>query len=114
MRRTCLAVSALFLSVLGCTHVDVTKTGKGYNQPTDPNSVEVLMTTPGRSYAELGAVSASGFDVSETASLHNALRSKAAPLGADAVIILTSGQIPGSFGSMKLWANAVAIKFQAR
>lgn len=114
MRFMFFAAAFLVAGIMGCTHVDVTKTAKGFNQPTDPDSVEVLMTKPDRVYAELGSVTASGFDASETASLHNALRSKAAPLGADAVIILTSGQIPGGFGSMKIWANAVAIKFQPR
>jgi hypothetical protein len=114
MRVAILAVLFMFVGLVGCTNVDVTKTGKGIEKPTDPNNVEVLMTKPDKSYIELGTVTANGFDVSDTASMHNALRANAAPLGADAVIIISSGQIPGSFGSMKVWANAVAIKWQAK
>jgi hypothetical protein len=105
---------ALAVSLLaGCSpNVDVTKTSKGFSAQTDPNNVEVLMTRPDKKFAELGAVSTSGWDPSDTAKMHNALRAKAAPLGADAVIIISSGLVPGGFGSMKMWVNAVAIKYQ--
>lgn len=44
--------------------------------------------------------------------MHNALRAKAAPLGADAVIIISSGLVPtGLFHGMQMWVNAVAIKY---
>lgn len=109
MLATALAVAVLF----GCApNVDITKTSKGFNAQTDPNNVDVLMTKPDKKFTELGAVSTAGWDPSDTAKMHNALRAKAAPLGADAVIIISSGLVPGGFGSMKMWVNAVAIKYQ--
>jgi hypothetical protein len=109
-----LAVVLTTLVLVSCApNVDVTKTSKGFNAQTDPNNVEVLMTKPDRKFVELGSVSTAGWSASDTAKMHNALRAKAAPLGADAVIIISSGLVPtGSFGGMKMWVNAVAIKYQ--
>lgn len=109
-RLVIIALAVVLL--IGCApNVDVTKTSKGFNTQTDPNNVDVLMTKPDKKFTELGAVSTAGWDPSDTAKMHNALRAKAAPLGADAVIIISSGLVPGGFGSMKMWVNAVAIKF---
>lgn len=108
------SASLVVLCVLfGCTpNVDVTKTSKGFQSQTDPNNVDVLMTKPDRKFMELGSVSTSGWEPSDTAKMHNALRAKAAPLGADAVVVLNSGLVPdGSFGGMKMWITAVAIKY---
>ena len=109
-----LAAALVFAFLAGCTpNVDVTKTSKGFVNQTDPNNVDVLMTKPDRKFTELGTVSSAGWKPAETAKMHNALRAKAAPLGADAVIIISSGQTPtGAFGGMEMWINAVAIKYQ--
>jgi hypothetical protein len=69
------------------------------------------MTRPDRRYSELGSLTATGYAPNETAKMHNALRSQAAPLGADAVVITASGQLNDGW-SIKQWANAVAIKWQ--
>jgi hypothetical protein len=71
--------------------VDVTKTAKGFHAPTNPNDVEILMTKPDRSYEELGTIVAVKFSPSDTAKMHNAIRAKAAPLGASAVILTGVG-----------------------
>ena len=109
-----LAVLLPIALLAGCSpNVDVTKTSKGFNAQTDANNIEVLMTKPDRKFLELGSVSTARWNPSETAKMHNALRAKAAPLGADAVVIISSGLTPtGGFGSMQMWVNAVAIKFQ--
>ena len=109
-----LAVGApVILLASGCASVDVTKTGKGFNSPTNPNDIEVLMTIPTRrGYTELGSITVSGFAVSEEAKMHNALRAKSSPLGADAVILSSRGIHPGGgFSGPKIWATGVAIKF---
>jgi hypothetical protein len=106
---------ALFTSIAllaGCAVVDVTKTAKGFYNPTNPNDVQILKTVPQQKYIELGTVAVSGFQVSETAKMHNAIRSKAAPLGANAVILTTDGMIPGAYGTVSMWATGVAIRFQ--
>jgi hypothetical protein len=69
------------------------------------------MTKPDRKYSELGSVNASGYSGSDTAKMHNALRSQAAPLGANAVIITSSGQIPDGWGGTKQWINGVAVRW---
>ena len=92
----------------GCVTTDVTKTGKGHLDPTDPNNVEILMTKPSREFVELGAVSAAKFKPNQTAKMHNALRNKSAALGADAVIILNSGIDQKAH----LWATGVAVHFK--
>jgi hypothetical protein len=92
----------------GCAVVDVTKTAKGHYDATNPNNIEILVTRPNRSYEELGTVTASQFMPTATAKMHNAIRSKAAPLGADAVILSSSGILPNG----RQWATGVAIRWK--
>jgi hypothetical protein len=106
---------ALMLLVAGCAgpNVDVTKTSKGYLAPTNPNVVDILETKPDRPFTELGSMIVSGWPPGDVAKMHNELRAKAAPLGADAVIILNSGvAIDPSWGDTVMWATAVAIKYK--
>jgi hypothetical protein len=44
--------------------------------------------------------------------MHNAIRAKAAPLGANAVIIQNQGMNPQGLRGGNRWATGVAIKFQ--
>jgi PBP1b-binding outer membrane lipoprotein LpoB len=93
MKKT-LALAAILITAVcltGCQTVDVTKTAKGFHAPTNPNDVEILMTKPDRSYEELGTITAVKFKPSDTAKMHNAIRAKAAPLGANAVILTGVG-----------------------
>ena len=111
--RNMLLIGVLGLFCSACSTVDVTKTSKGYFAPTNSNDIEILQTKPDRPFTELGAISTTGWAPSDTAKLHNALRSKAAPLGANAVIITSSGMTPtGAFGSMQMWSNGVAIRYR--
>jgi hypothetical protein len=109
VRRGLLTI-VVFASV-GCASVDVTKTAQGSFSPTDPNRVEVLKTRPERAFQELGTITVSGFSSSETAKMHNAIREKAAPLGANAVILTEEGLVQRTFG-MDRWATGVAIRFR--
>lgn len=99
-------LAALLLA--GCAVVDVTKTAKGFHEPTNANDIEILVTRPERSYEELGTVTASQFMPQETAKMHNAIRSKAAPLGANAVILASSGILPNG----RQWATGVAVRYK--
>ena len=94
--------------ITGCAVVDVTKTAKGHYDVTNPNDIEILATRPDRAYEELGTVTASQFMPQQTATMHNAIRSKAAPLGANAVILITTGILPNG----RQWANGVAIRWK--
>ena len=96
----------------GCAPVDVTKTAAGYNSPTDPNRVEILKTRPERSYTELGTVTVTGFSSRDVAKMHNAVRAKAAPLGANAVVLTDEGMVPAGFGTYQIWAAGVAIHYK--
>ena len=81
------AVISLSAILIGCASVDVTKTSKGFHQPTDANAVEILKTRPVKTFEELGTVTVTGFGSDETAKMHNAIRAKSAALGANAVIL---------------------------
>ena len=105
----CLAVVMVFTSC-GPT-VDVTKTGKGYFPSTNPNDIEILFTLPQRPYVELGSVTVEGFDIAEEAKMHNAIRAKAAPLGANAVVIQSQG-LTGGGRHPDRWATGVAIRYR--
>jgi hypothetical protein len=104
LRGFCL-VTVLF--VCGCQTVDVTKTAKGFYEPTNPNDVEILMTRPTRPYVELATISTTGWFPSDTAKMHNALRAKSAPVGADAVILANSGIDINGY----LWCTGVAVRY---
>lgn len=105
-----LAAMATFL--ISCASVNITKTGAGYFAPTDPNQVEILMTVPTKAYVELGTVTINGFDAGDEAKMHNAIRAKAAPLGASSVIIQSQGMIPKGWGQFDRWATGVAIRYK--
>jgi hypothetical protein len=108
MKRTWL-FSVLFLLPMfcGCSIVTVTKTAKGYYEPTSPDNVEVLVTVPQRDFIELATVTTQRWSTRKTAKMHNSLRAKCAPLGADAVVLGSSGiDYNGYF-----WASGVAIRY---
>lgn len=70
------------------------------------------MTLPSRDYQELGSVTVAGFKANQEAKMHNALRSKSAPLGAHAVVLTDRGFTPGGiFSGPRLWATGVAIRY---
>lgn len=101
----------VFFVISGCASVDVTKTAKGYYEPTNPNEVQILKTIPDKKYTELGTVTVTGFIPSDTAKMHNAIRSKSAALGADAVLLTDEGVVYNGW-SMTRWALGVAIKYK--
>jgi hypothetical protein len=104
---------SLFL-VSACANVDITKTSSGFYDPTDPNTVEILKTRPSKAYEELGTLTVTGFSSTETALMHNAIRAKAATLGANAVILTEEGLIPKGWGNYERWANGVAIRYKTK
>ncbi len=108
MKKILIGVLCLFL--LSCATVDVTKTAKGYYPPTNPNDVEILKTLPNKPYIELATVTVTGFDPGEIAKMHNAVRSKSAVMGANAVVLMQEGIIAGP----KLWATGVAIRYKEK
>jgi hypothetical protein len=112
MRLQYLAAVLTAALLAGCAVVDVTKTGKGFYDKTNANEVEILKTRPERSYDELGTVTATGFAPAETAKMHNAIRTKSAALGANAVILTEEGIIPDSWGGGRKWATGVAIHYK--
>jgi hypothetical protein len=106
LRYLAAVLTVAFLA--GCAVVDVTKTAKGFYEPTNPNDLEILKTIPNRPYVELGTVTASQFPPEETAKMHNAIRTKSAPLGANAVILMQEGILPNG----RKWATGVAIRYK--
>lgn len=102
-----LLVGSILLAT-GCATVDVTKTAMGFHEPTLADSVEILMTIPKREYIELATVSTTNWKPSQTAKMHNAMRAKSAPIGANAVIIMASGVNNDNI----MWTTGVAIRFK--
>jgi hypothetical protein len=107
--RIVLTLSAVLL--VSCAVVDITKTAPGFHPPTNPNTVQILKTIPDKQYIELGTITVSGFAPSETAKMHNAVRTKSAALGADAAILTDEGLLNDGW-SIQKWATGVAVKYQ--
>ncbi len=110
MKIRSISILALILLLAACASVNVTKTGKGFHEPTKPDNVAILKTFPYYKYEELGTVTVSGFNSQETAKMHNAIRAKASALGSTAVILTEEGLTPGGFGTYVRWATGVAIR----
>jgi len=95
------------LIISGCASVNITKTAKGHFAETNPNEIEILVTIPTRSFIEIATVTTQNWQISDTAKMHNSLRAKCAPLGANAVILGSSGIFPNGH----YWASGVAIRY---
>jgi hypothetical protein len=109
MKRLCsFGLLFIFLMICGCATVYVTKTAKGYFAPTDPDEIEILVIKPERSFTELATVTSTGWAPANIAKMYNSLRSKSAPLGANAVILTYSGIGYGGY----YWASGVAIRYK--
>jgi hypothetical protein len=96
MKRVFRGTLAILCSVFftGCAPVavlDVTKTAKGFYEPTNAGAVEILKLRPTWDFDEIATVTVGNYEVLDTAQMHNALRTKVAALGADAVIMADEG-----------------------
>ena len=112
MKQKYMAVILMAAFLTGCAEVDVTKTGKGFYDATSASEIDILKTRPEQPFEELGTVTCTGFEASETAKMHNAIRTKAAALGATAVIITDEGFVPGAWNVPRKWATGVAIRYK--
>ncbi len=111
-QRTFLMVAVAACALMtACAAVDVTKTGKGFHQPTEASSVEILKTVPAKAYEELGTLTVTGYAADESAKMHNAIRTKASALGANAVLLTDEGIIKDGW-TLKRWATGVAIAYK--
>lgn len=101
--------AAVFLvALVGCASIDVTKTSRGFYNPTNPNDVDILKTRPVRAFEELGTITAVGFSPSSSAVMHNEIRGKAAALGANAAILTEEG----IDRNRDKWATGVVIRYK--
>jgi hypothetical protein len=100
-------LACISMTVAGCQVVTVTKTAKGYFEPTKADDIQILMTRPDKPYEELATVSTNAWAPGSDASMHNALRAKCAPIGATAVVITSSGVDRGY-----AWTSGVAIRYK--
>ena len=103
-----LGLLCMVLMICGCATVNVTKTAKGYFEATNPNEVEILVTKPERSFTELATITTTHWPPGDAAKMHNSLRAKCAPLGASAVILISSG----IDNNRRYWASGVAIRYK--
>lgn len=110
MKKICLLCSlCVLLTASGCASVMVTKTARGYFEPTNSDEVEILVLAPQqRQFTEIATVTTCKWETRDTAKMHNSLRAKCAPLGANAVILGSSGiDYNGYF-----WTSGVAIRYK--
>jgi hypothetical protein len=94
------AAAALFLGA-GCNTAPITTTqalGGPAFPPSDPTKVEILRTMPTRPHVRLGEIRAESSSTStEVAKIEDAIRQKAAKLGAEAaVVVLDQVQTTGA------------------
>jgi hypothetical protein len=109
MRAQALLAILVFFASLSCAveRINVTKTTKAVYSPTDPKAIEILANRPERPFIELASVGVTGVNVNDTAKMHDTLRAKAAPLGADAIVIMSQG-ITGRY----IWLTGIAIRYK--
>jgi hypothetical protein len=91
---TLLALVAGASVVGGCSTVSVSSThylGVPAFPATDPAQVEILRREPGRAHERLGEVVLEPAGDPELAKIEGALRSEAAKLGANAVVVVRDG-----------------------
>jgi len=103
-----LGLLCMLLIVSGCATIHITKTVKGHFAATNPNEVEILMITPERKFTELAMVITTRWQPGNLPKMFNSLRAKCAPLGADAVILISSGVDGGGY----CWMSGVAISYK--
>lgn len=95
----------------GCGRVDVTKTAPRSFPPTRAEDIEILMTLPLFQYTELATASTTKWKPKETVKMHNAMRAKTAPLGANAIVIMESG-IVVIRNKQYMWTNGFALRYR--
>ena len=86
------AVLAAVLALAGCNYVSVRSQaylGVPVSPPTDPKTVEILPGEPTRPHDRLGEVVATPTGDPSRAQYEDALRSEAAKLGANAVVVVS-------------------------
>jgi hypothetical protein len=106
--------AALIVFALGaCVTGEAIKTGSSY-APTTPDQVAVLFEKPTRPYEIIGQVTAEGARASSNQANITMLKTQAAKLGADAVIIQGAGvsqvQNWGTYNTKA--ASGLAIKYK--
>ncbi len=112
VRYSCILASlGILLLLCGCANISVTKTAQGYLEPTKPDTIDILTMKPERPFQELATIAVYKWNPKNTAKLHNALRAKSAPLGANAVVLLNSGINTDGYATY-LWATGVAIRYK--
>lgn len=108
-----LAAALIAVFATGCAGiVDVTKTGQGYFDPVPAARVDILKTKPERSFVELATIDVSGFKPNDTAKMHNAIRTKAGPVGANAVIITDETVTYQPYVGAVKYVSGVAIRYK--
>ncbi len=109
-----LLITPIIFSLASCAGtVDVVKTGKGIYSPSAPSEIDILKTRPDKAYEELATVDALNFPIKGVAKMHNALRAKAAPIGANAVLITDEGVINNGWGIVR-FCSGVALRYKQK
>jgi hypothetical protein len=92
--------------------VEVVPTATGVHEAKDPAEIEIIRMPPARSFEKLATVKAHRFRVDKADEMYRALRSKSAPLGADAVVIVDEGVMYAGHGYPERWVTGIAIRYR--
>jgi hypothetical protein len=97
MKTSKIKLSLTTMAVLllaGCTYGSkVALNGESY-APVPVEHVAVLMQPPDRAYKVIGMVTSKGAHLASDEAVYNKLKTEAADLGADAIIVQSEGQEP--------------------
>ena len=110
---TYIVLVAAITYLVGCAaRVDLTKTGSGYYDPVPASKVDILKTKPDKPFVELATIDVAGFKPRDSAKMHNAIRSKAGPVGASAVIITDESVVNEPYVGIVKYVSGVAIRYK--
>jgi hypothetical protein len=121
LKPTVLFAGALLVALLGagCSYVNshtITYLGMPRPAPTDPAQIEILQAPPSRPHDRLGEVviDASLDPAPKTEKIETRLRTEAAKLGADAVLVAQDQATTSGYWMTGPWWSATMSAVQAR
>lgn len=111
---TIIATFYICLTLQGCVTGEATKTSSSSYAATNSSSVQLLFEKPSRRYEVIGHVSSEGANLSSKDANFRMLKTQAAKLGADAVLVQGAGvqevQEWGEYNHKA--ANGLALKWR--
>jgi hypothetical protein len=110
MRLKALAAALFFCALLcGCSTVIVTPQGTPF-PPESADNLQILKTPPTQSYTEIGLLNVGEWPVSKAPEMNAQMRTKAAKIGGQAVVVTSEGISRHDFTSW-IWLSGSVIRW---